>query len=273
MLMIHVLSIYSRLSIYLLSLLSGFKQKPLSVDCANILRDNHDLGTCGNIEMSDQCVSHTPLDINFSGCEENLTSHLPEECKHESVSFNEVDAFPVPQVGMVFSSEVEVRSYYTEYAKQLGFRIITRTSKKGRDGKVKYLILECSGEAVRRGNIAASRKQYCEAKINVTSRKDGTYRINTVTLSHNHELSSDIYFKDIIDMRSKTTLDKKNIDMHACVTKSPIEQQFQSAYTHAKFLEVQHEFVGKADCNISVAHIDNPICHYNVIEDVIIGDK
>ncbi|XP_020211611.1 protein FAR1-RELATED SEQUENCE 6-like [Cajanus cajan] len=59
----------------------------------------------------------------------------------------------------------------------------------------------------------------------------------------------------------------------ARVTKSPLERQFQSAYTHAKFLEVQHEFLGKADCNVSVTCDHGSICHYSVIEDVIIGEK
>ncbi|XP_020211612.1 protein FAR-RED IMPAIRED RESPONSE 1-like [Cajanus cajan] len=161
--------------------------------------------------MSDQCESHVPLDINSSGCEENLISHSPQECKLEIDSSDENDVFPVPQPqpGMVFSSEAEARLYYTKYANQVGFRVMTRTSKKGRDGKVKYLILVCS-EITRH---AFAVKQYCAARINLTLRKDGTYRINAVTLGHSHELGSHHLIPSDIDTRGKRTLDEKVIDM------------------------------------------------------------
>lgn len=165
--------------------------------------------------MGDHCDSHSPLDIISSGgCEENLTPHSLEECKREIICFNESDSFPVPQAGMLFSSEDEVRSFYARYANQLGFRIKTRTSKRTRDGRVKYLILQCSGEGAKRGKkgirnayTTASGNQKCEARINVSSRQggDGNYRIHSVSLNHNHELSPHI------DMRgkSKRRLDQK----------------------------------------------------------------
>ncbi|KAK7396242.1 hypothetical protein VNO78_17106 [Psophocarpus tetragonolobus] len=161
--------------------------------------------------MGEQCHSHAPLEINFSESEENLISHSPEECKLETDSFDGIDACPVPQRGMVFSSEAEARLYYTKYATQMGFRVMTRTSKKGRDGKVKYLILVCS--EITRNASDAARKQYCAARINLTLRKDGTYRINAVTLGHSHELGSHHLLPSDIDMRGKRTLDSEVIDM------------------------------------------------------------
>ncbi|RDX66777.1 Protein FAR1-RELATED SEQUENCE 6, partial [Mucuna pruriens] len=158
--------------------------------------------------MGDQCDSHAPLS---SGCEEKLIYHSPAKCKHEIVNFDENEAFPVPRPGMVFSSEVEARLYYTKYANQVGFGVMTRTSKKGRDGKVKYLILVCS--EITKNASAASRKQYCAARINLTLRKNGTYRINAVTLGHSHELGSNHLLPSDIDMRGKRTLDQEVIDM------------------------------------------------------------
>ncbi|KHN07370.1 hypothetical protein glysoja_012668 [Glycine soja] len=186
--------------------------------------------------MGELYHSHAPLDINSSGSEENLISHSPEEIKLEPISFDENDACPVPRPGMVFSSEAEARFYYTKYAHQMGFGIMTRTSKKGHDGKVKYLILVCS--EITRSD--ALRKQYCAARINLTLRKDGTYRINAATLGHSHELGSHHLLSSDIEMRGKRTLDQEVIDM---------------------------------DCNVSVASDDGSVCCYNVIEDVIIEDK
>ena len=159
--------------------------------------------------MGELCHSRAPLDINSSGSEENLISHSPEEIKLEPISFDENDACPVPRPGMVFSSEAEARFYYTKYAHQMGFGIMTRTSKKGHDGKVKYLILVCS--EITRSD--ALRKQYCAARINLTLRKDGTYRINAATLGHSHELGSHHLLSSDIEMRGKRTLDQEVIDM------------------------------------------------------------
>lgn len=181
-------------------------------------------------------TDHCDSNINFSssGCEENLTSYSPEECKPEIHNLNENDAFPAPRAGMVFSSEDEVRLYYTKYAIREGFRFMTRSSKKGPDGKVKYLALACNREGVRRGckgmRNTSSRKQNCEAKICVTLCKDGNYRILTVMLNHNHELLPHQFLKDIdvhakrtsgqkgIDARVKRTSDQKGID--TCVKRT-----------------------------------------------------
>ncbi|XP_057438088.1 protein FAR1-RELATED SEQUENCE 6-like [Lotus japonicus] len=170
--------------------------------------------------MGDDCDtdSHAPLDNNSSGCQETLTPLLLAECKAEVLPFDENDDLHVPQPGMIFSSEDEVRSYYKEFASQLGFRVMTRTSRKGRDGRVKYLILQCSGSGgSNKGGISTYMKPNCEAKITVTLNKDGTCRVNTVTLSHNHELSSHGILKNI-DMRSKKISGQKNVDV--CVKRT-----------------------------------------------------
>ncbi|KAK7285606.1 hypothetical protein RJT34_20382 [Clitoria ternatea] len=166
--------------------------------------------------MTDQCDSHTPLDINSGGCEGNLVSP-PRECKREINSSDEDDVFPVPKAGMVFCSESELRSYYTKYANQLGFRFVTRTSRRGHDGRTKYLILACSrgvrgGYVAKRKTFAASRKQSCQAKMNVSLCKDGTYKIRMVTLSHNHELNLRLHLRHI-DLIDKIASDQKIIDM------------------------------------------------------------
>ncbi|XP_027938550.1 protein FAR1-RELATED SEQUENCE 6-like [Vigna unguiculata] len=159
--------------------------------------------------MGERCHSDAPLDIISIGNEEHLISRLPKECKIGSISLDENDDdYPVPRPGMIFRSEAEARLYYTKYADQMGFSVKTRTSKRGGEGKVKYLILVCSERS--RTAIDESKKQYCTARINLTLRKDGTYQISAVTLGHNHELGSQ---RITIEMKCIRKLDPEVIDM------------------------------------------------------------
>lgn len=165
--------------------------------------------------MEDCCNSLIPLDIDADRIKE-VKCHSPKECRLVIHNSNENDVVPTPEAGMIFNSEDEVRSYYTKYAIQEGFGIMTRSSKKGADGKVGYFILACSREGNRRTSKrnpmrnVPSNKQKCEARINVCLCKDGTYQIKTVSLSHNHELSPG-HVKSRnnadINMRSKRVLD------------------------------------------------------------------
>ncbi|KAI9121668.1 hypothetical protein K1719_008701 [Acacia pycnantha] len=393
--------------------------------------------------MANHTDSLIPLDINANENEVDVTYHSPKERGPEIRNSDENDVVPTPHNGMIFGSEDEVRSYYTKYANQVGFGVMTRTSRKVADGKIGYFILACSREGFRRNSrrnpirSVPSRKQKCEARINVSLCKDGFYRIQTVTLNHNHELSpGQVKLNVDIDTRAKRKLDPEDqteeqmnksfrslvvgngvydnvrlcpndcgnyirsggrligVDgdgqyadykllscrlktaiydalapnefemnwkttmkefglednewlnelclerhrwapifvksefwagmstirygeiMHSffdgfvgcqttlkqfldaydnalqaraekefeadfrsfcitltCATKSPFERQFQTAYTHAKFLEVQREFVGKADCNMVVVHDEGSVCRYNVIEDVMVEGK
>lgn len=169
--------------------------------------------------MGDRCHSLVPLDINTNRYGVVGAPPSPKEHSSELHISNENDVVPTPQKGMIFGSEEEVKSYYTKYANQEGFGITTRSSRKGADGKVGYLILACSGEGNRRngrrnpiGNVPL-RKQKCETKINVSLCKDGTYRIQTVILNHNHDLSPGMvsFRHDTdIDLRAKRTLDPKD---------------------------------------------------------------
>ncbi|KAK7378153.1 hypothetical protein VNO80_03590 [Phaseolus coccineus] len=162
--------------------------------------------------MGERCHSDAQLDTISSGSEEHLISPLPKECKTGSITLDENDdVYPVPRPGMIFRSEAEARLYYTRYANQMGFNVKTRTSKRGREGKVKYLILVCSERT--KTAIDASRKQYCTARINLTLHKDGTYRVSAVTLGHNHELGTRSAFPINIEMKCKRKMDPEVIDM------------------------------------------------------------
>ncbi|KAJ0099056.1 hypothetical protein Patl1_21163 [Pistacia atlantica] len=100
-----------------------------------------------------------------------------------------------PHVGMVFSSQEEVRNYYIKYAQRQGFGIMRRSSRCGDDGKLTYFILACaqSGKtrsiANKKVHFRQMPKTNCKAKINVVVDPDGQIHVCSVVLEHNHDLS------------------------------------------------------------------------------------
>lgn len=52
----------------------------------------------------------------------------------------------VPEVGMMFNDEKELWDFYKGYAYHIGFLIRKWNSKKGDDGKIKYVTITCSRE-------------------------------------------------------------------------------------------------------------------------------
>ncbi|KAI4333353.1 hypothetical protein L6164_018179 [Bauhinia variegata] len=108
-------------------------------------------------------------------------------------SLNSNEEVEEPKVGMRFSSEEEIFTYYTTFARQKGFGVYRRTSKMEEDGK-KYFTLAC----VRAGKSASSKrillnpnpitKTQCKARLNACLCLDGRIRVSSIVLEHNHEL-------------------------------------------------------------------------------------
>ncbi|XP_042941078.1 protein FAR-RED IMPAIRED RESPONSE 1-like [Carya illinoinensis] len=104
------------------------------------------------------------------------------------------DTILEPKSKMKFNSFEEVMTYYKQYAKNIGFGVMTRRTEKGDDGTVKYATLDCArgGKARNRTlNVARScptEKTECKAKINVL-KVDGKFQLTTVNNIHNHDLS------------------------------------------------------------------------------------
>lgn len=106
------------------------------------------------------------------------------------------DEVEPPTVGMVFTSEEEVRDYYSKYAQHEGFGVYRRSSRCGDDGKVKYFTLACAKAGKIRGSNGNNRfpwrqspKTNCKAKINVAVESHTRVYVCHVVLEHNHELS------------------------------------------------------------------------------------
>ncbi|XP_057469684.1 protein FAR-RED IMPAIRED RESPONSE 1-like [Actinidia eriantha] len=128
-----------------------------------------------------------------------------EEVSNESVMKDCVDGKEVNgdfeerveelKTGMEFDTHDEAYLYYTRFAKEKGFAVAKRSSKKGKDGMLKHVILQCSrgGKPRLRGsNPAKARPQCkveCPAHLNVIRTKEGNWRVSQVLLEHNHEQS------------------------------------------------------------------------------------
>ncbi|GFZ09832.1 hypothetical protein Acr_21g0004310 [Actinidia rufa] len=128
-----------------------------------------------------------------------------EDVSKESVTKDCVDSKEVngdskerveePKMGMEFDTHDEAYLYYTRFAKEKGFAVAKRSSKKGNDGMLKHVILQCSrgGKPRPRGsNPAKARPQCkveCPAHLNVIRTKEGKWRVSKVLLEHNHEQS------------------------------------------------------------------------------------
>ncbi|GFY95515.1 hypothetical protein Acr_10g0009000 [Actinidia rufa] len=117
-----------------------------------------------------------------------------EEVSNDSVMKDCVDGKEVngdfearveePKIGMEFNTHDEAYLYYTRFAKEKGFAVAKRSSKKGKDGMLKHVILQCSrgGKPRPRGsNPAKARPQCkveCPAHLNVIHTKEGKWMSN-----------------------------------------------------------------------------------------------
>lgn len=92
---------------------------------------------------------------------------------------NDEDRVEEPKEGMTFDTSEDAHLYYFKYAKEKGFAVATRTSRKGKDGKLKHVILSCNraGKAtVKTSNPVKPRPQSkidCPAHIIVALYPDG----------------------------------------------------------------------------------------------------
>ena len=88
-----------------------------------------------------------------------------------------------PKIGMEFDTHNEAYLYYTRFSKEKGFAVAKRSSKKGKDGMLKHVILQCSrgGKPRPRGsNPAKARPQCkveCPAHLNVIRTKEGNWMV------------------------------------------------------------------------------------------------
>ncbi|XP_042964579.1 protein FAR1-RELATED SEQUENCE 5-like [Carya illinoinensis] len=123
----------------------------------------------------------------------NLESPNAEEMFEDSDEDNKVEP---PKAGMKFGSDKEVLVYYKRYAKQEGFGVIIRRTKRDIDGSPKYVTISCARggkyyPSVDR-NLSKPRpttKTDCKAKVNARL-VNGEWVLTSVDLVHNHSTVS-----------------------------------------------------------------------------------
>ncbi|KAG2663322.1 hypothetical protein I3760_16G023600 [Carya illinoinensis] len=100
-----------------------------------------------------------------------------------------------PNVGMTFSSEEEVWSYYMKYAKHKGFGVRRRNSRQSEDERVRWFTLVCARQGTAKSqasNILKPRQTErvgCKARVNTVLNEDGGYTLSSVILDHTHYCS------------------------------------------------------------------------------------
>ncbi|KAL7246793.1 hypothetical protein ACSBR2_001825 [Camellia fascicularis] len=72
------------------------------------------------------------------------TKNVEDEIKNETNTTNVAEKIEEPKVGMTFNSIDEIYVYYSSHARGNGFVVARRTSKKGTDGKKKWITVACS---------------------------------------------------------------------------------------------------------------------------------
>ncbi|XP_042980174.1 protein FAR1-RELATED SEQUENCE 5-like [Carya illinoinensis] len=107
----------------------------------------------------------------------------------------EDDGVEEPIVGMTFSSEEEVWSYYMRYAKQKGFGVRRRNSRQSEDGQVRWFTLVCARQGIAKSHVSniikprQTKRVGCKARINAVLNEDDGYTLSNVILDHTHYCS------------------------------------------------------------------------------------
>ncbi|KAF5463022.1 hypothetical protein F2P56_018977 [Juglans regia] len=100
-----------------------------------------------------------------------------------------------PNAGMHFATDKEILDYYKRYAKQEGFGVIIRRTKRDLDGSVKYVTIGCARGGKyypSHSNLSKPRpttKTDCKAKINARF-VNGVWVLTSIDLVHNHSTVS-----------------------------------------------------------------------------------
>ncbi|KAF5464428.1 hypothetical protein F2P56_014503 [Juglans regia] len=119
--------------------------------------------------------------------------------KHDEVSVDNGqdnnETIEEPKIGMSFSTEEEVRSYYMKYAKHKGFGVRRRNSRQGDDGKVRWFTLVCARQGTPKSQATSFLKPRqterigCKARINAILNDEDGYTLSSVILEHTHVCS------------------------------------------------------------------------------------
>ena len=72
--------------------------------------------------------------------------HYEQDSNKVHNNLSNHDIVVEPDVGMCFSTADDAKAFYSKYGTEKGFGIRIRTSKKGLDNKLRYIMLVCARE-------------------------------------------------------------------------------------------------------------------------------
>ncbi|XP_042966947.1 protein FAR1-RELATED SEQUENCE 5-like isoform X4 [Carya illinoinensis] len=178
---------------------------------------------------------HSTTEIHVGETEPEITESPDAEGMND-LSDDDEKVDP-PTAGMKFPSDNEVLLYYKRYAKQEGFGVIIKRTKRDLDGNAKYVTIGCA-----RGgryypsysNLAkprATTKTDCKAKVNARV-VNGEWVLTSVELLHNHSTVSpkksrffrshrvlDEYSQRMLDLNDRAGI-RMNKNFQALVTEA-----------------------------------------------------
>ncbi|GFS30924.1 hypothetical protein Acr_00g0014800 [Actinidia rufa] len=146
-----------------------------------------------NYSSRDLDLDEIDVELLKKGIEADNVEDLKEEYKVENL--NEEDEVDDPKVGMEFISLDEIYGFYSRYARKHSFSVFKRNVKRGPNGEFKYLTLSCThgGKSkVNTKNPAKMRPQTkieCKAGLNAVCGSNGTWKLSSIILNHNHKMS------------------------------------------------------------------------------------
>ncbi|XP_057808445.1 protein FAR1-RELATED SEQUENCE 5-like [Salvia miltiorrhiza] len=104
----------------------------------------------------------------------------------------------ISKIGMSFDTEQEAYDFYLKYSKRVGFGIRKSKSHNDKFGQLVDIIFCCSAQGKRMNEkhdigvkkICPETRFDCQAKMKVSSRETGKFRVVQFVEDHNHYLSS-----------------------------------------------------------------------------------
>ncbi|GFZ00874.1 hypothetical protein Acr_14g0005090 [Actinidia rufa] len=167
-----------------------------------------------------------------------------------------------PKEGMEFDTSDEAYIYYSTYAKEKGFAVSKRNSRKGSDGKLMNVTFQCNrgGKAkVTTINPVKPRPQTkieCPARLNLSICRDGRWRLNKVALEHNYINSpgKSRFYKSyrVLDEHVKRKLelnDKAGIKLHKTYDSLQIEAgDMRTFHFFQKIVKIISDARSRAAC-------------------------
>ncbi|KAG2694522.1 hypothetical protein I3760_08G149300 [Carya illinoinensis] len=143
------------------------------------------------------------------------------------LSDDDDDKVDPPTTGMKFLSDKEVLLYYKRYAKQEGFGVIIKRTKRDLDGNAKYVTIGCACG----GKPRPTTKTDCKAKVNARF-VNGEWVLTSVELLQNHSTVSpkksrffrshrvlDEYSQRMLDLNDRVGI-RMNKNFQALVTEA-----------------------------------------------------